>query len=141
MVEYAWPMALIVTASVLYQLCAKSVPTDVHPFAAVTATYVVAAIASATLYFVLSKGGNLMKELSHINWAPLLLGIVIVGLEVGWVFAYRAGWQANVAYIVHAAFVAGGLLLVGLLLFHEPVNASKLLGLAICLVGLWFINK
>ena len=27
------------------------------------------------------------------NWAPFVLGIVIVGLETGWFYAYKAGYK------------------------------------------------
>ncbi len=60
-------------------------------FAALTVTYTVAAIASLILYFVLNKGGHLLREYSYLNWAPFVLGIVIIGLEVGFIYAYKAG--------------------------------------------------
>jgi multidrug transporter EmrE-like cation transporter len=64
-----------------------------------------------------------------------------VGLEVGFLFAYRAGWQVNTAATVQGAFLAISLIIVGYVLFKEPVNASKLIGVAFCLLGLFFINR
>ncbi len=32
-----------------------------------------------------------------------MLGIVIVGLETGWIYAYKAGWQVSTGFIVQSA--------------------------------------
>ena len=88
MFAYIWPIALVVLSNVAYQICAKSVPEGINPFASLTVTYLVGAAASTALYFLLDHGGNLLKEYGKLNWAPVVLGIVIVGLEVGWIYAY-----------------------------------------------------
>ena len=141
MIDFIWPMALIVLSNTVYQICSKSIAPDVHPLASVAVTYIVGAATATVLYFVLSKGGNIIKEFSHLNWASYVLGLVVVGLEVGFLFAYRAGWQVNTAATVQGAFLAISLIIVGYVLFKEPVNASKLIGVAFCLLGLFFINR
>ena len=140
MFSYIWPMVLLVLSNTVYQICAKSVPKEMNPFASLTVTYLVGAAASAVLYFVLGSGGSLMKEYGKLNWAPLVLGIVIVGLETGWIYAYKAGWQVSTGFIVQSAFLAGSLLLVGRLLYREGITWNKLAGIALCLIGLVFIN-
>ena len=70
-----------------------------------------------------------------------MLGIVIVGLEVGFIYAYKAGWQVSVASIVQSSFLAVALLLVGFFLYHEALTASKAAGILICMIGLYFINR
>ena len=140
MFAYIWPMALLVLSNVMYQICAKSVPEGINPFASLTVTYLVGAAASTILFFVLGRGGSLLQEYGKLNWAPFVLGIVIVGLEAGWIYAYQAGWQVSTAFIVQSAFLAAVLLFVGYLLYHEALTWNKLLGVAICMIGLAFIN-
>ena len=65
---------------------------------------------------------------------------MIIGLEAGWIYAYKAGWQVSTGFIVQSAILAGALLLVGCFLYHEALTWNKLVGVAICLVGLIFIN-
>ena len=141
MFSYIWPIGLVVLSNVMYQICAKSTPGSIHPLASLTITYAVGTVASAVLYYVLNKGGNLLREYSHLNWSPFVLGIVIVGLEVGFIYAYKAGWQVSTASIVQSSFLAVVLLFVGFLLYHEALNASKVVGVLICMVGLYFINR
>lgn len=82
-----------------------------------------------------------MSEYQHLNIAPAILGIAIVGLEAGWIYAFKAGWQVSTGFIVQSAFLAVALLAVGYLLYHEALSWNKVIGIAICLVGLFFINR
>jgi drug/metabolite transporter (DMT)-like permease len=138
--SYIWPIALIVLSNTLYQICAKSVPEGMNPFASLTVTYLVGAVLSFILYYVLGNHTGLLKEYSKLNWAPIVLGIVIVGLEAGYIFAFKAGWQVSTAQVVQAAILAGVLLFVGWLLYHEALTWNKIVGIVVCLIGLVIIN-
>ena len=140
MLAYLWPIALVVASNVVYQMCTKSVPKEMNPFASLTLTYLVAAAASAVLYFALNRHGNLFGEYGKANWASVVLGLMVVGLESGWIYAYRAGWKVSVGFIVQASVLSGLLLLVGWLVYHESITWNKIVGVAICLVGLGVIN-
>lgn len=140
MFNYVWPIALVILSNVIYQICAKSVPSEMNPLASLTITYLVSAVASGILFFVLNKDADLFGECKKLNWAPFIFGIVLVGLEVGFIYAYRAGWQVSTASVVQSSFLAVALLVVGFLLYHETISWNKILGIFICLVGLGFIN-
>ena len=140
MLNYIWPMALVIVSNIVYQICAKSVPAGMNPFAALVVTYLMAALASGVLFFAFSGEKDLAREVCKMNWAPLVLGIVIVGLEAGWIYAYKAGWPVSTGFIVQSAILAAALLLVGYLLYHEGLTWNKAAGVAICLIGLILIN-
>ena len=140
MFSYIWPIALAVLSNVAYHLSSKSLPEDVSPFASLTVTYLIAALVSAGLHFALN-GGSLIKEYSRLNWAPFALGLVIVGLEAGFMYAYKAGWQVSTAALVQSCFLAVLLIIVGRLFFKEALTWKKLAGAAICLIGIAFINS
>lgn len=140
MFSYIWPIALVVLANIVYQVCAKSVPDGVSPFASLTVTYLIGAAFSVVMYYVTDPEKHLLRELTKLNWAPFALGMAIVGLEVGFIYAYKAGWQVSTASIVQSAFLAVALVFVGFALFGEGLTWNKLVGVAICLVGLAVIN-
>ena len=140
MFHYVWPIALVVLSNVVYQICAKSLPNGMNPFASLTITYMVGTLCSVVMYFVSSQNGNLIQEYSKTNWAPFVFGVVLVGLETGWIYAYKAGWQVSTASIVQSAFLAAALIFVGWLLYKEALTWNKMIGVFICLVGLAFIN-
>jgi hypothetical protein len=125
MFNYVWPLGLVVLSNVFYQICAKSVPDKMNPLASLTITYVIGAIASLILYYVLNKDANILHEYHTVNWAPFVLGIVIVGLEVGYIYAYKAGWPVSTAQIVQAAVLAVILIFVGSLLYKSCGNMSS----------------
>ena len=136
-----WPIALVVVSNILYQICAKSVPREMDAMASLTVTYLVGAVCSAVMFFVLNPGGSLLREYGKLNMAPMLLGISVVGQEAGFLYAYKAGWPVSTASIVQSAFLSLALLVVGALLYQEAVTPSKVLGVVICLVGLYFLSK
>ncbi|MCI9644484.1 MAG: hypothetical protein HFF97_07140 [Oscillibacter sp.] len=139
--SYIWPIALVVVSNILYQICAKSVPREMDAMASMTVTYLVGAACSAGMFFILNPDGSLLREYAKLNAAPVLLGISVVGLEVGFIYAYKAGWPVSTASIVQSAFLSLALLVVGALLYQEAVTPSKVLGAAICLAGLYFLGK
>ncbi len=140
MLSYIWPIALIVLSNTLYQVCAKSVPDGMNPLASLTVTYLVGAVVSCALYCILTRKPDLLREIRQTNWAPVVLGVVIVGLEVGFIYAFRAGWQISMAQIVSSAALAVILIFVGYLLYHEAITWNKIAGIVICLIGLVLIN-
>ncbi len=140
MLSYIWPIALVALSNTLYQVCAKTVPDGMNPLASLTVTYLVGAVVSCVMYFILNRNANLLREIRLTNWAPIVLGIVIVGLEVGFIYAFRAGWQISMAQIVSSAVLAVILIFVGYLLYHEAITWNKIVGIIICLAGLVLIN-
>ena len=141
MISYIWPIILLVASNTVYQICAKSVPDGIHPLAALSVTYLVGAAASTILYFAIVRNGNLLQEYRNLNWAPFALGLAIVGLELGFIYAFKAGWPVSTAQIVQAAFLAVVLIIVGYFVYHESLSTNRIVGIVICLVGLYFINK
>lgn len=136
-----WPIALAVCSDILYQIASKSTPAAINPFASLTITYLIGAAISTAIFFVTSKGGNILHEWSNANWTMFLLGLAIVGLEAGSIYMYRVGWNINTGYIVKSCFLAAALLIVGYLLYKEQISVTKIAGIAVCMVGLFLINR
>lgn len=140
MAAYVWPIALVVLSNTLYQVCAKSVPEGINPLASLTVTYLVGAAVSCALYYILNRNADLIREVRQTNWAPIALGVVIVGLEIGFIYAFRAGWQISTAQLVSSALVAVALAFVGYLFYHEALTWNRIAGIIVCLAGLVLIN-
>ena len=141
MFNYIWPLAIIVFSNILYQICAKGIPEQMNNYASMTVTYAVATLFSALMFFATTKGGNIIQQFKLSNWATIILGIVITGLEVGFIYAYKAGRKVNTLATVTNAFLAIALILLGFFMYKEAITWSKVVGFLICLVGLWFIKK
>ena len=136
-----WPIALIVLSNIFYNICSKSTPAKVDPFAALTVTYAVGAVFSGVLYFLLHRGGHLLAEYKNINWTTWVLGLSIVGLEAGSIYMYKAGWNISTGHLVHSTLLVLCLLFIGAVFYKEHITFSKIAGAAICMVGLFFLNR
>ena len=137
MFNFIWPLAIIVISNTIYQICAKEIPSQMNTYASMTITYAVATFFSIIAFFISTKGENISKEFSLINWAVVVLGIVITGLEVGFIFAYKSGWKVSTLSIVSNGLLAITLIFVGFFIYKEQINITKILGVSICLFGLW----
>ena len=139
--SYIWPLALMIVSNTVYHVCAKSMPAKLDPLASLTVSYLLAAIFSAAAYFVINRGSaDLLREYSGLNWVPFLLGLALVGMEAGSIYAYRAGWSVSTLQVTSAAGIAALLVFIGYLAYHEAITPSKLIGLACCIAGLYFLN-
>ena len=141
MIEYIWPISLIVLSNIFYNICAKSTPAQANPFASLMLTYLVGAAISLILFFAAKPENGLLKSIGSLNWTSIVLGISIVGLEFGYIMAYRAGWNVGTASLVANIILAVFLIFVGMLLYHETISIKQLAGIALCVAGLVLINQ
>ena len=137
--NYIWPVLLILGSNIAYNLMTKSTPAQVNPFASLTVTYLVAAVFSFIL-LLFSSSGHPMADFREVNWTGVVLGMAIVGLELGYICLYRAGWNISVGSLVANVLLAACLLVIGLVVFKEAVGVKQMLGIAVCLCGLVLIN-
>ncbi|MBR4020184.1 MAG: EamA family transporter [Firmicutes bacterium] len=136
-----WPILLAVFSDIFYQISAKSTPETLNPFASLTVTYLIGSAVSAILFFVMNPGQSILTEWKSLNWAAFVLGVAIVGLEVGSIYMYKVGWAVNTGYIVKAGLLSVALIAVGYFLYKEDFTTTKAVGIAACLLGLYLINK
>ena len=54
---------------------------------------------------------------------------------------YRSGFDVSLGQIVTQSAAALVLLAAGVALFREKINAANLAGVALCVVGLWLVNR
>jgi hypothetical protein len=121
------PLLLVVGATTLYQISQKSVSPLVNPMLSVTVNYVTALVVSL-LILPFYPGNSLRASWKNLNWASVTVGVAIVGIELGFLVAYRAGWRISVASLI--ANVTTSLLLValGLVFFPRTLERAKRAG-------------
>jgi len=138
------PIALVVLSSLGYHLFQKSTPAAINPFVTLIVTYAVATAVSIQSYFMFVPKAdmiNLVDGIKTANWASMLLGFAVVGLELGFLLAYRAGWNISAASLISNTTVALLLIPAGLLLFKESISLPAVLGMLLCLSGLILVSK
>lgn len=134
------PIVIIVASNCFYHICTKSMPQKANAFGALTVTYLVGAVLSAILFFAGTKPQSVGEELSKLNWTSLVLGLAIVGLEIGTVLLYRAGWKVSNGAMVANICLAVALLVIGALVYKETITPRQVVGIAVCAAGLFLIR-
>ena len=135
--------ALIVLSVVTYNIAQKFLPANLNPFAMLAIVYFMAGI--LCLGFALFPNGKfdltgISSAFTGINWTIWLLALAVVGIEVGYVLAFRAGWKASLLAITVQATALFALAPIGVLFFREKLSALNWLGLALCLAGLVLVT-
>lgn len=135
--------AIVLTASstVLYHLVQKSTPAQVNPMVSLFISYMTAAVMCVMLFPFFSKGVVLSEQLHKINWASFALGAAILGIEVGFLYAYRAGGNISTTNLISSALAVITLLIIGFLFYHDQITTYKVAGIAMCMAGIFLINK
>jgi uncharacterized membrane protein len=127
---------LVVGSNLLYHASQKSIPAGAHPVLSLTVTYVVALVVTLLLWPLYPGGSPGRGSLARLNWASAAVGVAIVGIEFGFLLAYRSGWRVSVGATAVNVVVAALLVPTGLLLFGEKLSAANVIGLVLCAAGL-----
>ena len=134
------PIAVAVAANVLYHVASKSIAPEQNAFMGLVVNYATALIASAIL-FCLTPHEKFLVEAARSNWACVLMGLAITGVEVSFVMIYRAGGELSTASLIVNILIAVAMLEVGGVFYHEQISASKIFGAALCIAGVVLLSR
>lgn len=134
------PIALVILSNIFYHIISKKTPSDANALLSLTVTYGVAAIVSFVIFIISNHSASIGAEVKKLNWTSLALGVVIIGLELGWILAYRAGWDVSKAPLVANTCLAIALVIVGALLFKEHITVRQIIGMIVCIGGLMIVS-
>lgn len=141
MKNFYLPFALAVGGNVLYHLSQKSMPKAANPLYVITIAYLVG-IALCLLYsFFYPNERSFMETLRESNWAVYAMGAGAVVIELGFLLAYRAGWNISTTAVACSAAVAVMLVPIGLFAYKEHLSWHNVVGLFLCLLGLALVTK
>jgi len=137
---YYAAIMLTVASNVLYHIFQKVTPAAANPLLALAVTYATSTVFCLGLFFVLPENRSLTDSLKVITWSSAALGLAIVGLELGFLLAYRSGWNISLAALASTVAVALVLLPIGLMFFRERLSLANSAGFFLCILGLVLMN-
>jgi uncharacterized membrane protein len=137
---YYFAIFLVVASNVGYHISQKSTPAGVNPALSLLGTYMVAAIFCLLILPFFSLGESITVEVRRLNWTCVALGISIVGLEMGFLLAYRAGWNISLAQFYATTILTLLLIPIGLCFFQEKITMINVFGIILCLGGFILLN-
>ena len=138
--QLAW-LSLAIAATVAYHLVLKLTPAGANPFLSLMVTYAIVALLFAAGLALGPGPFEWRQELRALNWTALALAASIVALDLGFMFLYRSGYDISLGALVTQSAAAMILLTVGVLVFREKLSLANGFGVALCLAGLWLVNR
>jgi uncharacterized membrane protein len=141
-VLFLMPMLLIIASNVIYHLAQKTIPHEVNPAFSLLVSYAVAIVLTLLMIPFFDRPVTYSSEaLRAFNISTVFVGVSAVGVELGWLLIYRTGWQINTTALISSSALAIILLLIGTIFFNEAFSEKKLLGVILCLIGLFLLNS
>lgn len=138
---YYIALILTIVANVFYHISQKNISDKISPMFSLVITYFIALILSL-IVAVTTQGTKIFKtEFSEINWTCISLGVSVVLLELGYLLAYRVGWNIGTAAIISTIIVTIALVPIGIALYKENISLQNIVGIVISLIGIYLINK
>ena len=139
MILYYASIFIIVFSNVLYHISQKSTPKGINPFFTLLITYITATLITGLALILYHPDKSETISLRDLKWTSFALGFAVVGLEVGYLLAYRSGWNISIGSLVSNTTVALLLIPVGVLMYGESIAPIKLIGIIFCMIGLLLI--
>jgi len=141
MKSFYLPLVLTVGGNVLYHISQKSVPQTANPLLTMMLAYAVGIAACALCALFYPAGQSFAVAIREVNWAAVTIGVGATAVELGYLLAYRVGWNISLAPVVSSVGVTMLLIPVGLLAFREQLSAWNVVGVVFCLVGLFLVTR
>ena len=138
--QLTW-LGVAIAATVAYHIVMKLTPVGANPYLSLAVTYAVVAAAFAAVYLALPGPAALREAFGELNWTALVLGVVVVFLDLGFLMLYRGGFDVSLGQIITQSAAALLLLVVGVAFLNEKLSLLNVGGIVLCIVGLWLINK
>lgn len=138
---YYIPILLTIIANVFYHITQRYTSEKVNPYFSLSITYIIAFVVSGIMYVATKKNVVILEEVKAINIATPLLEICIVFLELGFLLAYRAGWNVGTASIISTVIVTILLVPMGMVVFHESITLRNIVGIVLCIMGIVLLNS
>lgn len=134
-------MAIIVVSIITYQVLQKNIAINIHPVVSVILSYSVALICSLVLLLFFPIKNGVIAELQKANIATYLIGVAIIGIEVGFLLVYRSGWKLGLAMPFSSSISIIVLTIIGFFFFKEHLTPTKILGIVLCISGILLLYK
>lgn len=133
------PIAVAVLANVFYHVASKSISPEQNAFMGLVVNYATALLASAILFF-LTPHEKILIEAAKTNWACILMGLSITGVEAAFIMIYRSGGELSTASLIVNILIAIAMLAVGGIFYHEQISLQKIFGAALCIAGVVILS-
>lgn len=133
---YFISITIVIVANILYSIFQNIIPNEINPIVALCCMYIGGIV--AVLPFFLKTRKKYKKQ--HFNKRVILFSITNIILDLGFLLAFRYGWEISYFNIVSNITILIILTITGILFFKEKLTLINILGIFIGITGLVILN-
>lgn len=135
------PIITIIVGGLLYQFAQKSIAKGLNAYFVIIIAYLVGIVLCLLCNWLYPAEGSLTDAFRKSNWAVYGIGVGAVLVEIGFLLAYRQGWQISMTSMLVNMVISLVLVPVGLLLYKERISGWNALGMAFYFAGLVLLAR
>jgi uncharacterized membrane protein YdcZ (DUF606 family) len=135
------PIAMIIFGGLLYQVSQKSIPQTASPLHAIIIAYLAGILFCGLFAFFYAAEKSFFDSFKESNWAVFTVGIGAAFIEIGFLLAYRVGWNLSSTSVLVNIVIAVLLIPIGIFFFKEKLSLSQGAGILLCVAGLLLIAR
>lgn len=135
------PLITIIVGGLLYQFAQKSIAKGLNAYFVIIIAYLVGIVLCLLCNWLYPAEGSLTDAFRKSNWAVYGIGVGAVLVEIGFLLAYRQGWQISMTSMLVNMVISLVLVPVGLLLYKERISGWNALGMAFYFAGLVLLAR
>jgi uncharacterized membrane protein YdcZ (DUF606 family) len=134
------PLFLTIGGSILYHIAQKSLPRTTNPLITMMLAYAVGILLFVLCALFYHDPRPFLSSVKESNWAVFVVAVGAASIEIGFLLAYRVGWNISIAPVASSVAVALLLIPIGLLVFREHLSIGNVIGIMFCVVGLILVT-
>jgi drug/metabolite transporter (DMT)-like permease len=135
------PIAVIIFGATLYHIAQKSIPKTANPLFVMVVAYVTGITICIVGSYFYPANKSVYDSIKELNWAVYAVGVGAIAIEIGFLFAYRAGWNISLTAFLTTVAVTMLLVPIGILIYKENITKWNVVGMVLALIGLYLMSK
>jgi uncharacterized membrane protein YdcZ (DUF606 family) len=136
-----FPILLIIAGGLLYQFSQKSLAKGLNAYFVIIIAYLAGIVLCVVCHWLYPAEGSFSETVKKSNWAVWGIGVGAVLVEIGFLVAYRQGWQISLTSMLVNMVISLVLVPVGMLVYKEKISGWNALGIAFYFAGLLLISR
>ena len=134
-------VSIVIVAISVYQTNMKLVSSELNPLHVLVTIFSTALICTlaAVKFFPAEQLATKVPFFPNFPLPAVIVGIAIVGIELGYLMMFRSGWHLAAAPLVTMGGAAIILVFIGALFFQQAITVRSVSGLLVILFGLYLL--
>jgi drug/metabolite transporter (DMT)-like permease len=135
---YYFSISLVIISNIFYSFFESIIPCEVNPAIALCFMYIGGILIA--LPFYINNRNKFRKHKDHFEFRVILFGIANMLTDLGFLLAFRSGWELGTFNVITNITVLIVLATIGVFLYKEKLTKLNVFGIILGIIGLYLLN-